>query len=374
MVVVYSLLALAASYAHGQFQQVDTQTTKGSCTLSVQIAQSAIPLTISQPGSYCVIENLTVSAPQRAAIIIDSNNVTLDLNDSLIQGANGNTASGIIINQRNNITIRNGTIANMFNSGISIINGAQGITFQGITCINNSTGFALSGIIRCFFSDCLSVLSVNNGFFIGQAGAIVSQNLVFNNCFSTQNAGNGFSFINCLNVQLENCTANNNLQTGFNHQNSSRMYYTECIANSNSGNGFTINGGTTNILDNCSAENNSLTGFTIAGTRQTISHCEASGNTTSGFAISNNNHVIIENIAKANTTFGLLLNTNTTECQVRNNTSVANGTGFQNNGTSNRIYTNFANNNTTANFAGVPNVSVSPTILTAINSTANIEN
>ena len=70
---------------------------------------------------------------------------------------------------------------------------------------------------------------------------------------------------------------------------------------------------------------------------------------------------------------------NSTQCQIRSNTAIANGiAGFQNNtGTINRIYSNFSSDNGTpiapaANFVSVPNVSTSPGIATAINFTANI--
>ena len=72
---------------------------------------------------------------------------------------------------------------------------------------------------------------------------------------------------------------------------------------------------------------------------------------------------------------------NSSQCQIRNNTAVSNGTsGFQNNTTIvNYIYSNFASNNGTppaaaSNFVGIPNVFTSPVPGDAINFTTNISN
>ena len=88
------------------------------------------PVTISQPGSYKLSGNLTVPNPNTTAIEIAASHVTLDLNGFAILGptdcsgglnpcANAGFGNGIVTpGVQFNITLRNGTIQGMGNSGI----------------------------------------------------------------------------------------------------------------------------------------------------------------------------------------------------------------------------------------------------------------
>lgn len=73
----------------------------------------SLPHVISAPGVYCLNSDLTTSISSGNAITINANNVTIDLNGWRLGGGLAGTATqanGIYALDRQNITIRNGTV------------------------------------------------------------------------------------------------------------------------------------------------------------------------------------------------------------------------------------------------------------------------
>ena len=84
----------------------------GFCT-----AIPSLPYTIITQGVYCLMKNLETNMPSGNAITIHTNNVVLDLKGFKIGGlaaGKGTLACGIYANQRQNITIRNGTVRGFY--------------------------------------------------------------------------------------------------------------------------------------------------------------------------------------------------------------------------------------------------------------------
>src|SRR5450756_2016927 len=76
-------------------------------------AITALPAVITVQGIYCFTGDLTTAMTIGSAIDIQTNNVVLDLNGFKLGGlaaGPGTLASGIFANNRQNITIRNGTV------------------------------------------------------------------------------------------------------------------------------------------------------------------------------------------------------------------------------------------------------------------------
>jgi parallel beta-helix repeat protein len=74
---------------------------------------TSIPTTISSPGIYCLKKDLVTNISTGNAIEIAANNVTVDLNGYKLGGLAAGTATsanGIVAYNRQNISIRNGTI------------------------------------------------------------------------------------------------------------------------------------------------------------------------------------------------------------------------------------------------------------------------
>lgn len=119
---------------------------------------SGFPIIICQSGSYRLTANLTISSVNTDGIDITADNVTLDLGGFTISGpvtCTPNTyplqctaaGSGIGISGggpvggsgSNNITVRNGTVQGMGNSGISIHYG-NNVLVQGVHVANIGPG------------------------------------------------------------------------------------------------------------------------------------------------------------------------------------------------------------------------------------------
>ncbi len=77
----------------------------------------SLPYTITTKGVYCLTGDLTSSITTGVALQINASNVILDMNSHKIAGQSAGTATfavGIYANQRQNITIRNGTVRGYF--------------------------------------------------------------------------------------------------------------------------------------------------------------------------------------------------------------------------------------------------------------------
>jgi hypothetical protein len=123
--------------------------------------------TITDSGSYILVNNLTPAVPGDC-LIIQSDFVTIDLNGFLIRGIvlrpNPRVGRGIIAEGRRGITIRNGAIAD-FESGIVIV--GRGVEIDRIRAFSNRFwGISVGNV-----GDPLT----NSGFAL-ITGSIVSQN------------------------------------------------------------------------------------------------------------------------------------------------------------------------------------------------------
>ena len=105
------------------------------------------PITISQPGSYRLIGNLTVPSLDTTAIEITSSQVTLDLNGYTISGPNScpgcpssctgtGSGVGVLAKGQFNVSILNGNVVGMGGTGVQV-DEADGGKVEGITAVNN---------------------------------------------------------------------------------------------------------------------------------------------------------------------------------------------------------------------------------------------
>ena len=128
---------------------------------------AGFPVTLSQPGSYRLTGNLNVD--QETAIVVSSDNVSIDLNGFSIIGTTvcSGTNSEVsctptsftqgISSNHDNIIVRNGSIIGMGDSGVSLwgqntlvenihatSNGGDGI-FAGWTCVVSRSTARING-------------------------------------------------------------------------------------------------------------------------------------------------------------------------------------------------------------------------------------
>jgi copper-binding protein NosD len=104
---------------------------RAETTLCTPIA--ALPTTIAAPGIYCLTSDFDLNMAAGDAILIAANNVVIDLNGHKIgnlAAGPGTFAQGITAEDRQNITIRNGTLRG-FMRAIAIEGTAPFTTSQG---------------------------------------------------------------------------------------------------------------------------------------------------------------------------------------------------------------------------------------------------
>ena len=221
---------------------------------------------IAQPGSYYLAGNLSVGTG--SGIEIAASNVTIDLNGFALTGslisADGITTDGL----RDNIAIRNGTIANWGSDGINLATGG-----------------------------------------VGSGALIESVTVASNGAFGIR-AGNR--------VVLRGCIARSNASDGFNL--SSRAVVTDCVASQNGSRGFAVGAGST--LTGCTATDNASDGFSLPSST-TVMHCTSSLNTGRGFFLGTG-CTINGCTASSNGDHGIALST---RCMAMNNNSISNTNG-----------------------------------------------
>ena len=153
----------------------------GAADGRIPIAGGTSTVTISQPGSYVLTGNITVSSG--SGININASDVTLDLNGFRVM-TTANSGTVIVINTgTNNVVVRNGLVAGG-NTGVACTNNAVGALIEDVAISGTKiTGISLSGgcrgciIHRCRVSDTgstttaadasLGITGISNGLAIG---------------------------------------------------------------------------------------------------------------------------------------------------------------------------------------------------------------
>lgn len=120
-------------------------------------AITSLPYTISVPGAYCLLGDLTTSISAGVAISIEANSVTLDLNGHKLSGNDGSatTARGIVALGRRFVVVKNGTVRGFL------------------------TGVAISGVASVI-EDVVAERTWHIGLQVSGQGMVVRRNLVVN--------------------------------------------------------------------------------------------------------------------------------------------------------------------------------------------------
>jgi len=139
---------------------------------------TSVPIVISTPGSYIVANPLVYSASSGAAIVINANNVTIDLNGQTLScSISSNVAIGIYVYSKTNARIRNGQIDG-FNVGFTALyifspihglngNGGHVIDTVGISGAGKAAVLVEDGggcVVRnCLIGGCVSGIQFLHG-------------------------------------------------------------------------------------------------------------------------------------------------------------------------------------------------------------------
>ncbi|HEY6168938.1 MAG TPA: right-handed parallel beta-helix repeat-containing protein [Verrucomicrobiae bacterium] len=239
---------------------------------------SALPFTISQPGSYYLTTNLTGNP---GGITISNSNVTIDLMGFALVGGTG---GGIVVSGgRTNIAIRNGTVHGWGANGIDAINahnsqfealrvsrnGGSGISagpgsaVKGCTTLSNSTD-GVHADFGCTISGCTAVDNGGNGIYANHGGTV-------SGCTALGNASDG--------IEVKEGTA-----------------VSGCAARLNAGDGIFASDG--NTISGCTASQNGGRGI-FADAESTISGCSAYNNDGDGIQV-RVSCIVLDNICNGN--------------------------------------------------------------------------
>ncbi len=130
------------------------------------------PITISQPGSYRLSGNLTVTGPGLNAIEITASNVTLDLNGFSIVGTGRGSGGGQGIvgfaPGGTSIVVTNGSVRNMGSNGINLDSNCR--VEKVLIAGNGGYGVAVTTGSNILYNNIVD--NSGDGVLVGQAGVV----------------------------------------------------------------------------------------------------------------------------------------------------------------------------------------------------------
>jgi hypothetical protein len=161
---------------------------------------AGFPVLIDSAGSYRLTGNLVATASMHA-ISVSTSDVTLDLNGFSISGSGSGNAYGVDITALTNVEVRNGTIRDFPDSGISttvcdgcrainlrlLNNGWAGVLLRDNSLIRGCTasGNVKSGLYARTSSSFINNVAHDNGFIgiylSGNGSGLIEGNVSYNN-------------------------------------------------------------------------------------------------------------------------------------------------------------------------------------------------
>ena len=175
---------------------------EGTQTRIQQSDLSGGTYTISSPGRYAVVENLT--APAGATTInITADDVYLDLNGFTIDGSGGganviNAAAGT-----SNLYIGNGVIKNAPSIAVNIRANTTNVILENIQALSSSAGvgFQIQDTNTCVLTNCATANNALAGISLNTA-----ENVIIKNFSSDSDTAVGISLVDSNNVEIEEVT------------------------------------------------------------------------------------------------------------------------------------------------------------------------
>ena len=296
-----------------------------------EIDQSMMPLTITNPGSYVLTEELTGIAGE-SGITIASDDVKIDFNGFTLCGVPGSHHGVALTSNLVNLVLMNGTITHWDWLGIDAFQGAN-TTCRELTAHHNAS----NGIYLGFSATAIDCVAYSNGL----AGIEVENGSTVRDCVSWGNHEHGLDVHSGSTVI--DCTMNDNGHDGI--HGSHAVTLIRCVTDNNAGEGIEVDTG--GKIENCTARNNRDDGIKTQGEGSTIINCWTSENIDDGFDLASGS--LIRNSTSVNNgDEGIRSEYN---CTIMNCTSERNaqGAGIKAVGDGNRIEGNLV----TANKRGV---------------------
>jgi parallel beta-helix repeat protein len=313
--VMYVLTRVTTVLAQGPLLPSDAPapTMKSLDQIEPRTPIANLPFTITASGSYFITGNLT-GTTSSAGIIIDADHVAIDLMGFTLQGL-PDALDGIrVLNARNGITVRNGSVTGWGQEGIDLIHGGNGSggLIEGVFVFGN-TGAGLRANDH-------AVVARVTARYNGGTGISAGQNSVIRESTARENGSAGIA--GSINNVIENNTAQGNGGNGITSGTGSTVAGNVSRANTgsgifaNSGSRVTGNTVTTNgasgigvqsfsvVRDN-TADANGYASATAAGISASLGHNRIENNTLTrnniGLRATDSDNVVKDNIVKLST-------------------------------------------------------------------------
>jgi len=250
------------------------------------------PITLDQPGSYFLTDDIYKPIDTPPAIVITESHVTLDLNGFSVRqrGCSGGDTTPLILVSGlallRNITLEHGTVDGACGSGIKALNGANpvetavdGLVLRDLQITNSGGGgnsFEGAGVdanltLRGLIED----VTVRFNIGIGIQGA---SGMVIRDCVASQNGRYGVLMQGYGTVS--NCAAEGNGQHGFFLGSAASL--NDCSAAFNGGDG--VNAFDQSVIDGCATWGNQGAGI-VAGQDASVTDCSAVSNVGDGVRV-----------------------------------------------------------------------------------------
>lgn len=295
-------------YNQGTPAAPDWTPLKDDAAVSTRIPISALPYTISNPGSYYLTQDLEGAS----GISVEASQVTLDLNGYRVSGLSS-TGSGITIQtSKDHVVIVNGFISGWQSRGISASgsdhvrisslhisdNGNDGVNLGDFAQVDRvvADGNALDGIETGMDSHVSACQAISNG----DNGIEVDERSSVSNCISNSNFKHGVSSTGGITVS--NSIARANTRNGYNAGQGSSLSY--CTAVNNSELGFKLLSGSR--CESSIAKLNTFDGFDVESNCYLVLN-SSDQNGQSGFVSTSNGIRMDRNHSTNNGSFGFEL-------------------------------------------------------------------
>jgi parallel beta-helix repeat protein len=309
----------------------------------IPIHASDLPLTITEPNSYYLAEDVSFTDDANHAITIECNDVTIDLMGFSLTGPDSGTKSGIYMDGRTNVEVRNGTVRD-FGYGIheTSFPGKQHRLINVRAMSNQTYGIRLYGCSH-LVKDCTAAWNAHYGIYV-YYGSTVTGSIAYDNGLVGICAYDGSTLL--ANTAYDNSSYGISASSG-------------CTVTGNTAhqnNGYGIHAGQSCTLTGNTSYSNQDTGICASSgctiTANTAASNIGDGQTTAGHGIyASGGATITGNTVIYNYGNGILLHN---ACRVIDNMCNYNGNGsdaagIHATGPSNRI----EGNNVTANDRGI---------------------
>lgn len=270
---------------------------------------------ITQPGSYYLTGDLVGTASDWG-IQITASDVTIDLNGFTLRGVPGAIAGIVTDAGRNNITVRNGTIANWPFGAVIVTGSGSGAStvVEDVRCISNGGQNIVVGvnsrITRCLIENAgsygiyapsgKSIIESCTVRVAGFYGIIAHECSIVRDC--TVSGVNGVGIAGIAGSVVSSCSTTA-CTTGVYVEGGSTV--TCCTARANTSQGFYINLGSTAVNNNALGNGTSIAdgaGMIVSGADNRIEGNTLTGN-DKGVRVESSGNIIIRNTASGNTVF-----------------------------------------------------------------------